>query len=78
MSTISEIFGLHHKKTCFHCLQPGARVIKLFSCSTQMSMKFKVLINVKMPTNVGILTFMSMINTISELKERKKKYFSAF
>ena len=30
-------------------------VIKLFSCSTQFSMKFVLLINVKMPTSVGIL-----------------------
>ena len=29
------------------------------SCSTQLSMKFFLLINVKMPTMVGILTFMS-------------------
>ena len=41
-------------------------VIKLFSCSTQLSMKFILLINVKMPTIVGILTFISMINTTSE------------
>ena len=38
---------------------PGPEVIKLFSCSTQLSMKFFLLINVKMPTVVGILTFMS-------------------
>ena len=36
-------------------------VIKLFYA--QLSMKFIMLINVKMPTIVGILTFMSMINT---------------
>ena len=37
---------------------PGPEVIKLFSfsCSTQFSMKFSPLINVKMPTIVGILT----------------------
>ena len=35
-------------------------VIKLFSCSTQLSMKFFLVINVKMPTTVGILTVMSM------------------
>ena len=29
-------------------------------------MKFIMLINVKMPTKVGILTFISMINTTSE------------
>ena len=41
---------------------PGSEVIKLFSCSTQQSMKFILLINVKMPTIVGILTFISRIN----------------
>ena len=45
---------------------PGPEVIKLFSYSTQLSSKFIMLINVKMPTIVGILTFMSMINTTSE------------
>ena len=46
--------------------QPGQEVIKLFSCSTQLSTKFILLINVKMPTIVGILTFISMINTTSD------------
>ena len=65
---------------------PGPEGIKLFSCSTQLSMKFKLLIrikisrnsaflgsykprllfflliNVKIPTIVGILTFMSRKN----------------
>ena len=41
--------------------QPSPEVIKLFSCSTQLSLKFILLINVKMPTIVGILTFMSRI-----------------
>ena len=35
-------------------------------CSTQLSTKFILLINVKMPTIVGILTFISMINTTFE------------
>ena len=63
-------------------LWPGPEIIKLFSCSTQLSSKFQLLIktkiptneeissevvlimliNVKMPTIVGILTFMSRIN----------------
>ena len=43
-------------------LKPGPEVIKLFSFSTQLSMKFILLINVKMPTIVGILTFISRIN----------------
>ena len=45
-------------------LVPGPEVIKLFSCSTQLSMKFFLLINVKMLTFVGILTFMSRKNSI--------------
>ena len=40
----------------------GPLVIKLFSCSTQLSMEFILLINVKMSTIVGILTFISRIN----------------
>ena len=40
-------------------LELGPEVIKLFSYSTQLSMKFFLLINVKMPTIVGILTFMN-------------------
>ena len=47
-------------------VNPGSEVIKLFPCSTQLSTKFILLINVKMPTIVGILTFFSMINTTSE------------
>ena len=41
------------------------------SYSTRLSTKFNLLINVKMPTIVDILTFISMINTTSErLKAR--------
>ena len=42
-------------------VEPGPKVIKK-SCSTQLSMKFILLINVKMPTIVVILTFISRIN----------------
>ena len=48
---------------CAH--QRQIKVIKLFSCSTKLSTTFILLINVKMPTIVGILTFISMINTIA-------------
>ena len=41
-------------------MSPGPEVIKLFPCSTQLSTKFILLINVKMATIVGILTFISM------------------
>ena len=50
----------------FHLCRPGTKVIKLSSYSTQLSTKFILLLNVKMPTIVGILTFISMINTTSE------------
>ena len=33
-------------------IQSGPEVIKLFSCSTQLSMKFCLLINVKMHFNI--------------------------
>ena len=46
-------------------LAPGLEVIKLFSCSTQLSTKFILPINVKMST-IGILTFISIISTTSE------------
>ena len=52
--------------------KPGLEVIKLFSYSTQLSITFIMLINVKMPTIVGISTFIGMINTPSvRLKARK-------
>ena len=50
--------------------QSGPKFIKLFSCSTQLSTKFILLINVIMPTIVGILSFISMINTSERLKAR--------
>ena len=37
----------------------GPEVIKLFSYSTQLGTKFTLLINVKMPTIVGIFTFLA-------------------
>ena len=55
----------------FITLRPGSEVIKLFSYSTQLSTKFILFINVKMPIIVGILIFISVINTTPErLKAR--------
>ena len=63
-------------------LKDQAGGYKTFSYSTQQSMKFILLINVKMPTIVGILTFISLINATSErLKARNLficQYFSFF
>ena len=72
---LTKIFGLFLKfwytNTEVSC--PGPEIIKLFSYSTQLSIKCIMLINDKMPTIIGmILTFISMINTTSEnLKARK-------
>ena len=50
---------------------PDPEVIQLFLCSTQLSTKFIQLLNVKIPTIVDVLKFISMINTASErLKAR--------
>ena len=53
-------------------MKSGPEVIKLFSCSTQLSMKFFLLIIVKMPTVVGILTVMSRKNIILCFSEPEK------
>ena len=47
------------KKSALSRAISGPEVIKLFSCSTQLSMKFSLLINMKMPTIVGIFIFIS-------------------
>ena len=58
------------------CSEPGPKIIKIKkSCSTQLSMKFFLLINVKMPIIVGILTFMSRKNSILGLSEPKNAEF---
>ena len=50
------------------------KVIKLLSCSTQLSTKYILLTNVKTPTIFGILTFTSMIDTTSS--RLKARFFS--
>ena len=59
---------------------PGPEVIKLFGAQFKsLSMKFIMLINVQMPTIVGILIFMSTINTTAEhLKAIKVFCFKHF
>ena len=54
------------KKKCYK-LKTWSRRYKLFSSSAQLRLKFILLINVKMPTVIGILTFMSRINYRLEL-----------
>ena len=56
---------------CSYATKSGPEVIKIFSYATQLNTNFILLITVKMPTIVGILTFISVINTTSErLKAR--------
>ena len=50
----------------------GSRGYKTFSCSTQLSMNFFLFINIKMPTDVGILTYMNRKNSILSLSEPVK------
>ena len=47
-------------------VRPSREVIKLFFMLNSAEQEIILLINVKMPTIVGILTFISMINTTSE------------
>ena len=53
-------------------VQTGPEVTKKISSSTQLTMKFFLLINVKMPTTVDILTFMRRKNNILGLSEPEK------
>ena len=64
------------RKPSSACESSGPEVIKLFSCSIQLSMKFFPLLNVKIPTFVGILTCMSGKNSILGLTEPEKSRIS--
>ena len=55
----------------------GPEVIKN-SCSTHMSMKIFLLINVKVPTIIGILTFMSRKNSIPGKSEPEEAGFFVY
>ena len=59
---------------------PGPDVMKFLSCPTHLNMNFIMLVKIKMPTSVGILTFISMINTSTESLKAARKLFilSAF
>ena len=60
------------RKSTFDNVRSGPEVIKLFPCSTQLNMKFFLLINVEMPTVVGISTFKCRKNSILGLSEPEK------
>ena len=70
-AVFSQLVELFNAPEVFNC-RSGPKVIKLFSCSTQLSMQFFLVIIVKMPTPVGILTIMSRKNSILRLSEPEK------
>ena len=78
----TTFFQLHESFVLFSQLITWPRGYILFPCSTQLSRNFTLLINVKMPTIVGILTFTSMINTTSGRLEARNflicQYFSFY
>ena len=71
---VSNAYANRKAKTSLHICSAwsGSEVKKIISCSTQLSMKFFLLINVKMPTSVGILTFISRKNSILGFSEPEK------
>ena len=66
----------HSDLVFWGCAKPGPKVINFFSCSTQLSMKFFLLIYVEMSTIVGISTFIGRKNSILGLSEPKIKQIS--
>ena len=76
------IFGGHNIDTMRQsaCLVVNARGYKTFFILSSTKLEIIMLINVKMPTVVGILTFASMMNTTSNMREfdsKKSLSFSA-
>ena len=87
MQTVNNVFYYHGPSSItslsiidgYSCLYSTSLVSfnsKLFPCSTQLSTKFFLLINNKMPTIVGILTFMNGKDSILGLYEPKKNQIS--
>ena len=56
----SSDWGIH--RLLLDSVRSGPQVIKLFSCSTQLSMRFSLLINMKMLTKVGIFILAEKIS----------------
>ena len=62
-------------KTCSAYIQKiNANNLYFFSCKAELNMKFFVLINIKMPTIVGILIFISTKNSCSTELSMKMFY----
>ena len=74
-NAFSFTLSLHKLHFFLSKARPGHEVIKLFFMLNSTEHKFFMLINVKMPTIVGILTFMSGKNSILGLSDPKKYKF---
>ena len=61
----------------FNCIRtnPGTEVITKISCSIQLNKRFFLLLDVKIPRIVGILTFVSRKNNILCLSEPENAEF---
>ena len=62
-SDLRICFSLSGKLSAMHAVarQPGPEVIKLFSCPTQVSIKFQLLIKTEMLKKIGISCFSALI-----------------
>ena len=59
IAVVYLIWSTAYHKVLLDGLLPGPKVIKLFSCSTQLSLKFVLLVDFKIPTVNGIIGFRS-------------------
>ena len=66
------MIGKLEKATRHHITKAGHEVIKLIFMLNQLSMKIIMLVNLKMPTTVDILTFICMINKKCESLNARK------
>ena len=74
ISVISGRWEIDSERLC--AMEPWPRCYNFFSCSNELSMKFFLLINIKMPTIVGILTSMSGKNSILGLTGPRNSHIS--
>ena len=56
--------SLHKEQVRSDYCPTGPAVIKLFSCSTQLSTKFQLLMKIKLPTNKEVSFFKSLRSCI--------------
>ena len=66
------------QKLIFTYLRSGPEVIKLFSCSAQLSTKFQLLIKTKILTNKEVSCFKSLKCCIHHANKHDKCYFNYY